>query len=721
MKTLIFRAVLVISLITLGAGSSWSQNAEQLYQKGIMKEEGEGSLREAIELYKSVADNTLAERALRAKALYQMGNCYEKLGQQEARGVYEKLVANYGDQPELVANAKKKLTKLSLNGTVITREGITINQLNFDGHAPFIPSPDGNYVGLFDWSNFPTAEILDSKTGRKWKISDRGDYTKYPMPYPTGTILFSPDGKQAAYGWVIENMEGEKFIGKAEIHLVNMDGSNNRIIANDDIFFDIKDWSVDGNYLLCAKNTNLKFRTDENEKNELYIVSLKDGSRKQVIDFGNRKIEKASFTNDGKHIVFNAQAEFKAENYDIYSVPVSGGEITTLISNKEYDSEPFRVPGTNQMVFFSSHSGVNELWEMALHEGKLQKEPEVMKSNFDISSVIHGIKTDGTIYFSTKRLSPADIYTAKLYPEKKELQLSALDVKRNPGLPVRRVLFSPSMKKVACFLQGGKVAADQAVKTKLNWVIKDLETGKETEIKNDLRFNLENVWYGSGWWSFDEKSILIRGWDMDDVAGLYQINVKSGEYKLISKWSDLPGVLTSIMHSPEGETGYYMYDLEKGDGSKIIAVNSKTGEGKTIKEFDHQASSTYLSPDGNKMVYSNDLGINYLNIDGSNETVTLSEPGKKAGWPIGWSLDSQNVFVKKYNEEKKGYEIWSLSVKDKTLELMYNTEQLKDFRYARTTNIQPVQKSTYLTMTMGSYLDEMWEMKNVFSQNLGKL
>src|SRR5665647_1573724 len=114
MKTLIFRAVIVMSLITLCAGSSWAQNAEQLYQKGIMKEEGEGSLREAIELYKSVADNTNADKVLRAKALYQMGNCYEKLGQQEARSVYEKLVANYTDPQELVANAKRKLNKMNV-------------------------------------------------------------------------------------------------------------------------------------------------------------------------------------------------------------------------------------------------------------------------------------------------------------------------------------------------------------------------------------------------------------------------------------------------------------------------------------------------------------------------------------------------------------------------------------------------------------------------------
>ena len=119
----------MFTLVSLFPGNSWSQSAEQLFQKGIMKEEGEGSLRDAIELYKSVADNPKADRTLRAKALYQMGNCYEKLGQQDARGVYEKLVANYSDQPELVANAKKKLNKLNDEQSISENSGILIRQV----------------------------------------------------------------------------------------------------------------------------------------------------------------------------------------------------------------------------------------------------------------------------------------------------------------------------------------------------------------------------------------------------------------------------------------------------------------------------------------------------------------------------------------------------------------------------------------------------------------
>ena len=80
MKAIIIKIIFLFVFAIFLAGNSWSQTPDQLFQKGIMKEEGEGSLKEAIELYKTVADNTKADKVLRAKALYQMATCYEKLG-----------------------------------------------------------------------------------------------------------------------------------------------------------------------------------------------------------------------------------------------------------------------------------------------------------------------------------------------------------------------------------------------------------------------------------------------------------------------------------------------------------------------------------------------------------------------------------------------------------------------------------------------------------------
>lgn len=75
----------VVTLLIGFTSPSFSQLPEKLFQQGLVKEEGEGELQEAIELYNQVVDDESADRALRAKALLHVGICYEKLGQEEAK------------------------------------------------------------------------------------------------------------------------------------------------------------------------------------------------------------------------------------------------------------------------------------------------------------------------------------------------------------------------------------------------------------------------------------------------------------------------------------------------------------------------------------------------------------------------------------------------------------------------------------------------------------
>ena len=635
MKAMILKTVFLLTLFLFATVNSWSQTPEQIFQKGIMKEEGEGSLKEAIELYKSVADNSKADRALRAKALYQMGNCYEKLGQQEARKVYEKLVANYSEQTELVASAKLKLNLLALNNPEDKTAGIKINQLKFENNSPVFTSPDGKYGYTFDEGNFPAVEMIELTTGKKWRISDKGDYTKYPMSYPFGGVVFSPDSKQVAYGWSVERYEGKNFIWQTEIHLVNVDGSENQVMVSDTLIYTVTDWSGDGKYLLGYKATLLRFRQDKNEKNQLYLISIQDKSEKLIADLGNRKIESASFTNDGKFVVFNAQAEFKSENYDIYSVPIDGGAPTPLITNREYDSGPKRIPGTNSMVYLSTHSGFNDLWEMTLSDGVLEHTPVVVKNNMDISTKLQTIKNNGTINYSTLKLYPAEIYFARLDIENKNLQIIPLNVEQTTGKPIRRVLWSPSMNKVACFLQGGKIVTDQAVKTPIDWIIRDLKTGAETRIKNDLKFHLENVYNRYGWWTPGDTTILIWATDPDNKEGLYEISATNGGYSRTYLDTKMPGLLLDMRFSPDGEPiGYFEFNNREKKTNGVIAKSMRSGEKKVIVESDHPVSNPILSPDGKKMAYSIDSTLYIVDVNNFGDILQVGQL-KKNNWAFG--------------------------------------------------------------------------------------
>ncbi|MEK7403768.1 MAG: hypothetical protein AAB225_01545 [Acidobacteriota bacterium] len=78
--------------------------AEAQLQAAINKETVEGDLKAAIELYRKLAQS--ANRAAAAKALARMGQCFEKLGDAEARKAYERAIRDFGDQKEAVATAR---------------------------------------------------------------------------------------------------------------------------------------------------------------------------------------------------------------------------------------------------------------------------------------------------------------------------------------------------------------------------------------------------------------------------------------------------------------------------------------------------------------------------------------------------------------------------------------------------------------------------------------
>src|SRR5713226_6419825 len=72
--------------------------AEVLMQAAHQKQLVEGQLEEAIQLYKRIVQEHAGNRALAAKALLEMGQCYEKLGKTKARNAYERVLRDYADQ-----------------------------------------------------------------------------------------------------------------------------------------------------------------------------------------------------------------------------------------------------------------------------------------------------------------------------------------------------------------------------------------------------------------------------------------------------------------------------------------------------------------------------------------------------------------------------------------------------------------------------------------------
>jgi len=82
--------------LAVGTGRMSAQSGYNLFQKALAHERADGNLDEALKLYQRVVKEFSRDRALAAKALVRMAECYQKLGDAQSRTVYERVVREFG-------------------------------------------------------------------------------------------------------------------------------------------------------------------------------------------------------------------------------------------------------------------------------------------------------------------------------------------------------------------------------------------------------------------------------------------------------------------------------------------------------------------------------------------------------------------------------------------------------------------------------------------------
>src|SRR5262249_38394347 len=76
--------VLMMGGLALAAPQKSGQ-ADILFERAVQKETTDGDLKAALEFYRQAVEKAGPNRALAARALIRMGQCYEKLGNTDAR------------------------------------------------------------------------------------------------------------------------------------------------------------------------------------------------------------------------------------------------------------------------------------------------------------------------------------------------------------------------------------------------------------------------------------------------------------------------------------------------------------------------------------------------------------------------------------------------------------------------------------------------------------
>ena len=251
-----------------------SQGASARFEQGLLKENAEGTLDVAIVIFRGIAEDKAAEPAIRARAQLHVGICYEKRGDAQARGAYERLIASFPEQTAEVTLARQRLSALAQT----TAAGV-------------VSTP----VPVFHKLKIQTPITFGgqlSPDGRSVVYSNPWDATLWRMP------LFSQVGPY------VPGAPAKIGTGNVEVDTYGFA------------------WSADGSWIAF----NSKGDVSTKRRPGIFMVPVEGGEPRNVRDDvrrGPRVVNwDLSLSPDGKTLAFTA---LDADEHHIYSVPVLGG------------------------------------------------------------------------------------------------------------------------------------------------------------------------------------------------------------------------------------------------------------------------------------------------------------------------------------------------------------------------------------------------------------
>ena len=547
--TIIIAAVLIAGNIT----TSSAQSPEQLYQKGLLKEEGEGALQEAINLFNQVADNSKADKSLQAKALLHVGLCFEKLGNQEAVKAYKKLVSNFPGQKNEVAIARERLSKLITTGSskeIAIRQvwaGKGVDQLGS-------VSADGEHLTFVDWETGNLA-IRNLKTGENKPLTTEGSW-KEPRQYALFSLI-SPDATQVVCMWY--NAEGN-----TDLRLIKIGNPSPVILftpTNKDEAMAPCAWYSDGKRIIVQMYNGdskiWKLLSINVFTKEIQILKEKHP--------GPSNLSRVSLSPDEKLIAFDFPNPDDKDLYDIYLLSIDSKAESTLIKHPANDRLIGWLPGRNELLFTSDRTGTNDVWAVNTSDVKSFDLPErILTSVGEINPM--GFKFDGSFYYGVL----SHIFESFI------LTLDSITNKLSDS--PRKVLSTPVFD--IFWLSDGETLICKQFDQNWNFTLGTYNS--KTGVIQTLAGNI--IARGSQRISPDGKSVLIFGFDKqkrseenDYGGGIYSVDIKSGKNLEILRFKK-----NDVQHSnsvewdKEGKSIFYTSD------NHIVKRNIETGEEKIL-------------------------------------------------------------------------------------------------------------------------------------------
>ncbi|MDA2929243.1 tetratricopeptide repeat protein [Acidobacteria bacterium AH-259-O06] len=579
---------LVLGLVFVAVLSGYTQHsARQLLQSGLYKEDVKGDLDAAIQIYRKIIQDFPNHRSVAAKALLQMGRCYEKLGKPEAREAYERVLREFAEQAEQVAAARARLAALTQPASVTAASGMVVRRvwvgpiLRYRGL-----SPDGRYLHFSERLGGAVGQNLfvrDLATGKTRKLTKR-DQT-HQTPYAAGYAAISPTSQHVAYQWNID-----------ELRLVGIDGSGDRLLYRNEETEEIRPyaWSPDGKHLVV-----LTRRRDQSS--QIALVSVADGSLRQLKSLNWESRSKLRLSPDGRYIAYDIGGKVDARNRDIFVLAADASREMPLVEHPVDDQLLAWTPDGKSVLFRSDRAGTPGLWVIQVADGKPQGSPRLVKNNIGQIG-LGGFTPKGAFYYTLDHFT-TDVYVASLDPDTGKL-LS----------PPRRVTerfvgrsscpdWSPDGKYLAYISWRGPEWTGRNI-----IVVRSVETGEEREFASEFTPRGGRATGGFLRWSPDGRFILFGS-----RGGFYQLDTQTGHVTRIVQLPPTAAYGRTAEWSPDGKTVFYSFRGTSPRGDHLVRRDLETGQEQLLysvaapERIGNARGGWLVSPNGRHLAFTHYL------------------------------------------------------------------------------------------------------------------
>ncbi len=633
-------SVLALSILGLLSGSI-QQTAEQLFQSGIYKEEVEGDLEKAIEVFEQILADFPENKTVAAKALYHMGLCYEKLGNQEARKAYQRLIDEYPSQIQEVNLAKARLASLlkTVEAAPLkpTFRKIRIPTKITAGDIRL--SPDGKKISL-----------ASPLSGKLWIMPLSGklgpDFPGEPVELNTEGVgvewsahNWSGDGKWIVFNEnvQVEEMQKKEKKGNQGIYIVSSEGGKPRKVYEN--YRDAR--VINYRISLSPHGKTLAFSSVDIEKKEqhIYTMPVDGGEPKRLADALARE---PVFSPDGKMIAYVEDKDLGVGGGALWIVPVQGGTPKRVAEAKKASS-PIWSPEGDMIAFLDSGKihfiPISENGEAAGKKTTISA-PEGIRG----VDLIAGWTPDNKIGMVFSKPLEFGLYTLPSEGEKATM----ISHGKYPLQP----RFTPDGKQI--------FHVNTADKRNSAWqrygiAVVSTEGGEVAPVPLESD---EKIWvpaWGAGnRISMDGKSIVFAGKTPKDLGlhfHIWTLPVNGGKPKQLTESPDQCSDMFPCW-SPDGSAVAFVRArvsknyAEGFQGTNIYIVNSTGGEPKPLTMESDRVNYAPIvwSPDGKKLAYYSIEGsINIIPAGGGKPLVVGQVQANNVNTELAWSPDSKRI------------------------------------------------------------------------------